>query len=99
MVIPLREKQTAPFAQPLQVLPLSLTALRKWPLPDHQAVGPDAFIEAEGPLVDLAIHSKGLKPCKRFSDAYLIVGAWAVHQHLDLQRPIGQHGVLDGYTP
>ena len=95
MIVPLGQKQAAPFTQPLQVLPLLLAALRKWPLPDHQAVGADAVVEAEGPFVDPAIHSKGLKPCKRFSDAYLIVGAWAVHQHLDLQRPIGQHGVPD----
>ena len=99
MVIPLREKQAAPFAQPLQVLPLLLTALRKWPLPDHQAVWPDAFTEAEGPLVDPAIHAKGLKSRKRFSDAYLIVGPRAVYQYLNLQRSIGQHGVPDRQAP
>ena len=99
MIIPLRQKQAAPFTQPLQVLPLLLTALRKWPLPDHQAVGADAVVEAEGSFVDPAIHPKGLQRRKGFSDAYLIVGPWAVYQHLDPQRPIGQHGVPDIQRP
>ena len=68
MIIPLRQKQAAPFTQPLQVLPLLLAALRKWPLPYHKAVGPNAVVESKGPLVDPAIHPKGLQSCKRFSD-------------------------------
>ena len=60
MIVPLRQKQAATFTQPLQVLPLLLAALRKWPLPYHQAVGADAVVEAEGPLMDPAIHPKGL---------------------------------------
>ena len=99
MVVPLRQQQAAAFAQPLQVLPLLLAALREWPLPDHQAVGADAVVEAEGSLVDPAIHPKGLQRRKGFSDAYLIVGPWAVYQHLDPQRPIGQHGVPDTKRP
>ena len=99
MIVPLRQKQAAPFTQPLQVLPLLLAALRKWPLPDHQAVGADAVVEAEGSLMDPAIHPKGLQRRKGFSDAYLIVGPWAVYQNLDLQRPIGQHGVPDINRP
>ena len=99
MVVPLRQQQAPAFAQPLQVLPLMLAALREWPLPDHQAVGPNAVVEAEGTLVDSAIHPKGLQSHKRFSDAYLIVGSRAVYQDLDPQRPIGQHGLLDRHTP
>ena len=99
MIVPLRQKQAAPFTQPLQVLPLLLAALRKWPLPDHQAVGADAVVEAEGPLVNPAIHPKGLQRRKRFSDAYLIVGPRAVYQYLNLQRSIGQHGVPDRQAP
>ena len=60
MIVPLRQKQAASFTQPLQVLPLFLAALRKWPLPYHKAVGANAVVEAEGPLVDSAIHPKGL---------------------------------------
>ena len=99
MVVPLRQQQAPAFAQPLQVLPLLLAALRKWPLPDHQAVGADAVVEAEGPLVNPAIHPKGLQRRKRFSDAYLIVGPRAVYQYLNLQRPIGQHGVPERQAP
>ena len=98
VVVPLREQQAAPFAQPLQVLPLSLLTLRQGTWPDHQAVGPDAVVESEGPLVDPAIHPKGLQSRKWFSDAYLIVGARAVHKHLDAQWPIGQHGVPDRHA-
>ena len=83
MVVPLRQQQAAPFAQPLQVLLLSLLTLRQRTLPDHQAVRPDAVVEAEGPLVDPAIHAKGLQRRKRFADAHLIVGPRAVHQHLN----------------
>ena len=99
MVVPLREQQAAPFSQPLQVLPLSLLARRQGTLPDHQAVGPDAVVEAEGPLVDPAIHAKVLQCRKGFADAHLIMGPRAVHQHFDSKRPIDQHGVVERHTP
>ena len=99
MVVPLREQQATPFAQPLKVFPLPLKTRRQGALPNHQAVWPNAVVEAEWSFMYPAIHSLGLQRHKGVSDAHLIVGAWAVHQHLDLQRPIGQHGVPDRQTP
>ena len=51
------------------MFPLPLAAFRQWPLPDHQAVGPDAAVEAKGPLVDAAVHPELLQRAKRITDA------------------------------
>jgi ADP-heptose:LPS heptosyltransferase len=44
--------------------------------------------------MDAAVDPQPLQAGERVSDAHLIVGARAVNEHLDLERPIVQHGAF-----
>ena len=98
VVIPLGEQQATALSEPLQVLPLPLTVFWQRPLPDHQAVGPDAAVESKRPFMQPHVDAPCLERQKGLSDAHLVMGAWAVDQNLDLQRAIRQHGLPAGVS-